>query len=342
MSDAIGDRRAGALAITQGDPSGVGVEITLAAWMRRGARTPAFFLLGDPDHIARTAAAIGANVPIKLVAPDEAAAAFSSCLPVVHLTKGVRGEPGKPSVEDASATIEAIERGVAMVRAGAASALVTNPISKDVLYQAGFAHPGHTEYLGELAARFYGVAASPVMMLWSQQLAVVPVTIHIALERVFAELTADLIVQTGRIVARELREKFDAPKPRLAIAGLNPHAGENGAMGRQEIEIILPAIERLRSDGVDASGPWPADTMFHPAARARYDAALCMYHDQALIPIKALAFDSAVNLTLGLPFVRTSPDHGTAYDIAGLGLADCASLEAAMALADRLARRGAS
>jgi 4-hydroxythreonine-4-phosphate dehydrogenase len=237
------------------------------------------------------------------------------------------------------ATIEAIERAVALVRAGEACALVTNPISKDALYRAGFHHPGHTEFLGELAARFYGVAARPVMMLWCDQLAVVPVTVHIALERVFAELSSDLLVETGRIAASELRERFGIETPRLAIAGLNPHAGENGAMGRQEIEVLGPAIERLRAEGIVAAGPLPADTMFHAAARARYDAALCMYHDQALIPIKTLAFDSAVNVTLGLPFVRTSPDHGTAYDIAGRGVASCASLEAALALAWRLACR---
>jgi 4-hydroxythreonine-4-phosphate dehydrogenase len=175
------------------------------------------------------------------------------------------------------------------------------------------------------------------MMLWSPVLAVVPATIHIPLERVFAELTSDLIVETAEIVARDLRERFGLAKPRLAISGLNPHAGENGSMGRQEIEIVAPAIERLRRAGIDASGPWPGDTMFHAAARARYDAAICMYHDQALIPIKTLAFESAVNVTLGLPFIRTSPDHGTAYDIAGRGLADPSSFEAAVALASRLA-----
>ena len=225
---------------------------------------------------------------------------------------------------------------MSLVRAGSASAVVTNPIAKHVLYEAGFRHPGHTEFLAALASEGSGKTYHPVMMLWSEQLAVVPVTVHIPLADVPAALTTDLIVLTGRIVARELRERFGIAQPRLALAGLNPHAGENGAMGTEDARIIVPAIEILRQDGIEVTGPLPADTMFHASARSRYDAALAMYHDQALIPIKTIAFDEAVNVTLGLPFVRTSPDHGTAFDIAGKGIARPDSLMAALKLAARL------
>jgi 4-hydroxythreonine-4-phosphate dehydrogenase len=220
---------------------------------------------------------------------------------------------------------------------GAASALVTNPIAKNVLYRSGFPEPGHTEYLARLAAEATGVARRPVMMLWSPELAVVPVTIHLPLAQVPGALDADLIVEVGRITADDLARRFGVARPRLAVAGLNPHAGEDGAMGTEDSAIVRPAVERLIAAGIATRGPLPADSMFHPAARASYDAALCMYHDQALIPIKTLAFDHAVNVTLGLPFVRTSPDHGTAFDIAGTGRADPASLIAAIRLAARLA-----
>ncbi|HEY2138012.1 MAG TPA: 4-hydroxythreonine-4-phosphate dehydrogenase PdxA, partial [Xanthobacteraceae bacterium] len=225
------------------------------------------------------------------------------------------------------------------VIAGEASAMVTNPVAKNVLYQSGFAEPGHTEFLARLATETTGIAVHPVMMLWSPELAVVPVTIHLPLAEVPGRLDRDLIVTTGRIVDRDLRERFGIARPRLAVAGLNPHAGEDGALGREDITIVRPAVERLIAEGIDARGPIPADTMFHAAARATYDAALAMYHDQALIPIKTLAFDHGVNVTLGLPFVRTSPDHGTAFDIAGSGRADPSSLIAAIRLAARLAAR---
>ncbi len=208
-----------------------------------------------------------------------------------------------------------------------------------MLYRSGFAEPGHTEFLAKLATRATGNAVQPVMMLWSPELAVVPVTIHLPLARGARRARADLIVETGRIIARDLAARFGIARPRLAVAGLNPHAGEDGAMGEEDIAIVRPAVERLRAEGIAARGPLPADTLFHAAARASYDAALCMYHDQALIPIKTLAFDHAVNVTLGLPFVRTSPDHGTAFDIAGTGRADPASLIAALRLAARLAAR---
>ncbi len=327
------------LLVTQGDPSGIGPEVTLKAWRARNNKTQPFFVLGDASLFEHQAAALKLDVPVVRVSPQEAAQAFASALPVVDLGFPVKGVAGKPDAADAPATIAAIERGVRMVKQGEASAIVTNPIAKDVLYNAGFAHPGHTEFLGELSEALWGKPVLPVMMLWSPQLAVVPVTIHVSLQRAIKDLTTDLIVKTARIAAHDMQRKFAIAKPRLAIAGLNPHAGENGAMGREDLEIIAPAVAQLQAEGIDARGPLPPDTMFHAAARAQYDAALCMYHDQALIPIKTLAFDSAVNLTLGLPFIRTSPDHGTAFDIAGTGVADEASLIAALDLARILVTR---
>ena len=325
------------LAVTQGDPSGIGPEIALKAWLARDASTPPWFLLADPDHIARIATALGLTVPLAPVAPGEASAAFAKALPIVSLHSPVIGTPGQPDPCDAPVTLESIERGVMLVSGGEASALVTNPIAKDVLYKAGFHHPGHTEWLGELAEREWKTGPlRPVMLIWSELLAVVPVTIHLSLSRAIAELTTQAIVETARITAQDYRNRFGIPSPRLAIAGLNPHAGENGSMGLEDIEIIAPAVAQLQAEGVDARGPLPPDTMFHAAARARYDVAICMYHDQGLIPAKTLAFDSGVNTTLGLPFIRTSPDHGTAFDIAGKGVANASSLIAAIALADRL------
>jgi 4-hydroxythreonine-4-phosphate dehydrogenase len=222
------------------------------------------------------------------------------------------------------------------------AALVTNPIAKQVLYRAGFAHPGHTEFLGHLAAGLTGRPQHPVMMLWSETLAVVPVTVHIALSAVSSTLTSQSILSTGRIVAHDLQRRFGIDRPRLAVCGLNPHAGEAGTMGREEGDVIEPALAQLRDEGIDVAGPFPADTMFHARARGGYDAAIAMYHDQALLPIKTLAFDEAVNVTLGLPFVRTSPDHGTAFDIAARGIARPDSLVAAIRLAGRLAASSAS
>jgi 4-hydroxythreonine-4-phosphate dehydrogenase len=273
------------------------------------------------------------------VEPQAAGPAFETALPVVDIGVTVSAEPGHPDRSSAPAALTAIRRAVADISTGVASAIVTNPIAKNVLYRSGFAEPGHTEYLGKLVEEATGVAVQPVMMLWSPELAVVPVTIHLALKEVVARLTTDLIVETGRIVARDLRDRFDIARPRLAIAGLNPHAGEDGALGDEDQTVVRPAVERLRSEGINARGPLPADSLFHQAARASYDVALAMYHDQALIPIKTLAFDHAVNVTLGLPFVRTSPDHGTAFDIAGTGRADPASLIAALQLAARLSSR---
>jgi 4-hydroxythreonine-4-phosphate dehydrogenase len=323
--------------MTMGDPAGVGPELALRAWLARDAASPAFFVLADPAALANLARRLDLAAPIAEVAPGEAAAAFARALPVAPLAARADATPGAPSPDFAAATIESIERAVAAVKSGAARAVVTNPIAKATLYAAGFKHPGHTEFLGALAERVWGGAAQPVMMIWSPALAVVPITIHVALKDAPRLLTRDLIVSTARVVAADMGRRFGVARPRLAFAGLNPHAGEGGAMGREEIDTIAPAIAALRAEGLDAVGPLPADTMFHAAARARYDVALTMYHDQGLIPAKTLAFDSGVNVTLGLPFVRTSPDHGTAFDIAGKGVASATSLIAALKLAARLA-----
>jgi 4-hydroxythreonine-4-phosphate dehydrogenase len=323
------------LALTLGDPAGIGPELILQAWRVRRDMGAPFFALASPDALERLSRRLRLEVPIAVVRPEEAATAFPERLPVVPLENPAEAEPGVPDPRFARATLESIERAVSLVREGRAAGIVTNPIAKKTLYDAGFRHPGHTEFLGELA-RAWGGRSDPVMMIWSPLLAVVPVTIHIPLSEVPTRLTRDLIVATARTVDHDLRDRFGVARPRLAFAGLNPHAGEGGAIGREEIEIIAPAIERLRAEGVDCAGPLPADTMFHPAARARYDVALTMYHDQGLIPAKTLAFDDGVNVTLGLPFVRTSPDHGTAFDIAGKGVANPSSLLAALALAHRL------
>jgi 4-hydroxythreonine-4-phosphate dehydrogenase len=325
------------LAVTLGEPAGIGPDITLAAWRRRTElELPAFYILADPNFLRRRAEAIAPDIQIAVVEPGAAAAAFRSALPVVDIGLAVTAQPGRPDDSSAPAALAAIRRAVADVGAGVAAAVVTNPVAKNVLYRSGFTEPGHTEYLAKLAESLTGVAVHPVMMLWAPELAVVPVTIHLPLRDVVGVLTTDLIVETGRIVARDLKDRFGIPRPRLAVAGLNPHAGEEGALGEEDIDVVRPAVERLMAEGIDARGPLPADTLFHAAARATYDVALAMYHDQALIPIKTLAFDHAVNVTLGLPFVRTSPDHGTAFDIAGTGRANPGSLIAALRLAARL------
>jgi len=323
--------------MTMGDPAGIGPELAMAAWRNRSRGDAPFYLLAAPAHLVALARRVGFEAPIIETEPAQAAGVIGRGLPVVPLESPVDAQPGRPDARNAEATIESIARAVSAVREGKASAVVTNPIAKAVLYGAGFHFPGHTEFLGDLA-KAWGAPAFPVMMIWSETLAVVPVTIHIPLAEAARALSADLIVRTARVVDRDLRARFGVARPRLALAGLNPHAGEGGAMGREEIAIIAPAIEQLRAEGIDAVGPMPADTMFHTKARARYDVALTMYHDQGLIPVKTLAFDEGVNVTLGLPFVRTSPDHGTAFDIAGTGRANPASLIAALKLADRLTR----
>lgn len=325
------------LALTLGEPAGIGPDIALAAWLRRHEeKLPPFYLIGDADFIAARARALGLDVAIATVAARDAVTTFADALPVVSTKDAVTAKPGHPDHSSAPAAIASIRHAVDDVVAGRAAAVVTNPIAKSVLYRAGFAHPGHTEFLAELAARD-GRAPMPVMMLWSPSLVVVPVTIHLPLRDVIARLSRELIVATARIVIADMKSRFGLARPRLAISGLNPHAGEDGSLGTEEQTIVAPAIATLRNDGIDVRGPLPADTMFHAAARAGYDCAICMYHDQALIPVKTLAFDNAVNVTLGLPFIRTSPDHGTAFDIAGTGRANPASLIAALHLADRMA-----
>jgi 4-hydroxythreonine-4-phosphate dehydrogenase len=328
------------LALTLGEPAGIGPELTLDVWRRRAElHVPPFYAVGDPDFYRVRARDLDIDVPVMASTAADACAIFDHALPVVPLDIKVTAPPGVPDDSSAPAAIASIRRAVDDVLAGRATAVVTNPIAKNVLYRSGFAEPGHTEFLGRLAEEATGRAAHPVMLLWSPELAVVPVTIHLPLKDVVGRLSKELIVETGRIVARDLKDRFGIARPRLAVAGLNPHAGENGALGEEDRDIVAPAIAMLRGEGIDAVGPLPADTLFHARARQSYDVALCMYHDQALIPIKTLAFDHGVNVTLGLPFVRTSPDHGTAFDIAGTGRADPSSLAAALILAARLSAR---
>jgi len=317
-----------------GEPAGIGGEIALQAWLRRDSdRLPAFFLLDDPQRLERLADRFGWRVPLHRIAtPGDATACFRNALPVLPLTLAAAVEPGRPDPANAPAVLQAIEQATAMARSGEAGAMVTNPIHKAALYGAGFRYPGHTEFIAALCDH-----VTPVMMLASDRLRVVPVTIHVSLRQAIDLLTTDLIVTTARITAADLRNTFGIPQPRLAVAGLNPHAGEDGAMGEEDAAIVAPAVERLRAEGIDAVGPLPPDTMFHAAARAGYDAAICMYHDQALIPIKTLDFDHGVNVTLGLPIIRTSPDHGTAFDIAGQGIARADSLVAALRMAGDMA-----
>jgi 4-hydroxythreonine-4-phosphate dehydrogenase len=325
--------------LTLGEPAGIGPDLALSVWSRRkDLGLPPFYVVGDPEFLGRRANQLGLDVPIAEVKPETAAAKFSSALPVVAIDTPVTAEAGHPDQSSAPAAVGSIRRAVADVMSGAAAAVVTNPVAKNVLYNWGFAEPGHTEFLARLVHEATGKTLRPVMLLWSPELAVVPVTIHLPLKDIFGQLSTGLIVETGRIVAHDLVARFGLARPRLAIAGLNPHAGEEGTLGEEDRDIVAPAVSRLRSEGIAATGPIPADSLFHAQARKTYDAALCMYHDQALIPIKTLAFDHAVNVTLGLPFVRTSPDHGTAFDIAGTGRADPASLIAALHLAARLAK----
>ena len=325
------------LALTSGEPAGIGPDITIKAWLRRDElKLPAFYLVGDLDSVGKRAELLGLKISLADVGPEDAAAAFADALPVVATGKAATARPGQPDDSSAEAALASIRQAVADVATGRASAVVTNPIAKSVLYRAGFRHPGHTEFLAELAASG-GRTPQPVMMLWSPTLAVVPVTIHLSLREAIAQLSSELIVSTARIAVADLKARFGLVRPRLAVSGLNPHAGEDGSLGLDDQTIVAPAIEILRNEGIEVRGPLPADTMFHDAARKTYDCAICMYHDQALIPIKTIAFEDAVNVTLGLPFIRTSPDHGTAFDIAGTGRANPSSLVAALRLAARMA-----
>ena len=322
------------IALTMGDPAGIGGELALRAWLalKNGAQT--LVVLDDPDRLAALAKAMSLDVPIREVnRAADAASVFATALPVLPVRLPEPAIPGRPNPVNAQAVVASIERATALCLSGEAGAMVTNPINKAALYQAGFNYPGHTEFLAVLT----GAIGQQIMMLASPHLKVVPVTVHASLRASIAMLTTQMIVDASRTTATALRRDFGLPNPRLAIAGLNPHAGEQGALGDEETTIVQPAIDILRADGIDVSGPWPPDTMFTPAARKRYDVAICMYHDQALIPLKTLDMEHGVNVTLGLPIVRTSPDHGTAYDIAGKGIADPSSLIAAIALAAQLA-----
>jgi 4-hydroxythreonine-4-phosphate dehydrogenase len=326
------------IAVTMGEPAGIGGEILLKAWTQRRADAPVFFAIDDPARLRGLAERFAIPCPIRPIKnPREAAGLFAEALPVLPVAVPVGDVTlGQARSATGKAVIAAIDQAVTLVQSGAAGAMVTNPIQKASLQAAGFAFPGHTEYLGHLAS------ATPAMMLAIEGLRVVPVTVHLPVRDVAANLTTAAIVDCGRITEAALRRDFGVAKPRLAVAALNPHAGEAGKMGDEEIRIIAPAIAALNAAGITATGPAPADTLFHPAARERYDAVLCMYHDQALIPLKTLDFAGGVNITLGLPFVRCSPDHGTALDIAAKGVADPTSLIAAIRMADRMARRRAA
>jgi 4-hydroxythreonine-4-phosphate dehydrogenase len=321
------------LALTMGEPAGIGGEIALKAWRRRGEGLPPFFVIDDPERLRQLAARTGMAVPVAAVdSPAEAGRRFAEVLPVLPQPLACEVAPGQPDPANTPAVRRSIERAVALAASGEAAAVVTNPIHKQVMYQGGFPFPGHTEFLSSLLG-----GAREVMMLACPGLRVVPVTIHVALAEAIRSLTSDGIVTIGRVTARALTRDFGIARPRLAVAGLNPHAGEGGAMGREEIDLITPAVIALKASGIDAFGPLPPDTLFHARARAGYDAVLCMYHDQALIPLKTIDFDGGVNITLGLPIVRTSPDHGTAFEIAGSGAANEASLVAAIRTAAEIA-----
>ena len=313
-------------ALTMGDPSGIGPELTVLAWKALRERGEAFLWVGDPALLAP-------HVPVQIVeTARQAQAAFGEALPVMPLTLPVSVVPGQPDGAVAASVIASIETATRLALAGEVSAVVTNPISKIVLKEAGFGFPGHTEFLASLC----GVLGEEIMMLASPRLRVVPVTVHVSLREALDTLSTGRIVKVGRALALALRRDFGLAAPRIAVAGLNPHAGEGGVMGLEERDVIQPAIDALREEGIDVTGPYPPDTLFTDLARPLYDAALCMYHDQALIPLKTLDMATGVNVTLGLPIVRTSPDHGTAFSIAGKGVADPASLLAAMSMAREL------
>ncbi len=327
------------LALTMGDPAGIGGELTLRTWLALRHTQRRFVALDDPDRLATLAATMGLDVPIRVLTdPADAVATFPAALPVIPVRLANPAVPGRPDKANARAVIGSIEQATHLAMQGAVGGIVTNPINKAALYDAGFAYPGHTEFLAALT----GAGGKQIMMLASPQLRVVPVTVHASLRDSLAMLSTDMILLAARTTHAALRRDFGIAHPRLAMAGLNPHAGEQGALGDEETTIIAPAMAALRADGIDVTGPWPPDTMFTAAARARYDVAICMYHDQALIPLKTLDMDHGVNVTLGLPIVRTSPDHGTAYDIAGKGIADPTSLIAAIELAATLAERRAA
>ncbi len=323
------------LAVSMGEPAGIGPDLILKLFAQRHElQLPPFVVYGNLGFLAARARRLGIDIGFTATSVAEAADQFSTALPVIHLDGLVPDKPGDTSPLSGKVVIESIAHAVADTLTGACRGVVTAPIHKAALYAAGFRHPGHTEYLASLCAN--GVTPLPVMMLAADELRVVPVTIHVPLHRVPGLLTQDLIVRTGRVVAHDLRTRFEIAEPRIAVAGLNPHAGEGGTIGLEELNIIAPAVAQLNFEGFSVDGPVSSDTLFHLPHWRKYDAVIAMYHDQAMIPIKAVAFDRAVNVTLGLPIVRTSPDHGTAFDLAGTGNGSVWSMLAAIRLADRM------
>ncbi|MET1415124.1 4-hydroxythreonine-4-phosphate dehydrogenase PdxA [Roseibium sp. HPY-6] len=327
------------VAVSMGEPAGIGPELALLAWAdRKPLKLPPFYIRADVSLLRQRAKTIGRKVPLEVCAPEEAPSVFRKSLPVVQTGSQLSDKPAIEQEDTAGSVVSSIEQCVEDVKDGIASSLVTNPINKAALYKTGFSFPGHTEFLGALAAQHWpDKPAKPIMMIAGPDLMVIPVTIHIPLKDVPDSLSEDLIVETVQIAAHDLKTRFGYAQPRIAVCGLNPHAGENGAMGSEDRDIIAPAIQKLRSFGIDATGPHPADTLFHPPARQTYDCAIGMYHDQVLVPAKTIGFDDSVNVTLGLPFVRTSPDHGTAYGLAGTGKARIDSFTASLRLAHALA-----
>lgn len=328
------------VAITIGEPAGIGPELILKCWQLAKQKNLApFIVIGDPDFFQGRADKMQMGITVKTSTPQTAIKDFKDAMPVLPLSGKITGDFAKPTNSDGKLVCEAISTAVELTIKKQVSGIVTAPINKKALYDSGFKHPGHTEFLADLADQHFSEAEKhhPVMMLAGPELRAIPVTIHIPVSDVPKQLTRDLIIKTGEITHHDLIDRFSVKAPRIAVAGLNPHAGENGSMGMEDINIVAPAIEALRAKGINAFGPLPADTLFHARARANYDVVLCMYHDQALIPAKTLAFDESVNVTLGLPFIRTSPDHGTAYDIAGKGIAKVDSMIAAIKLAQDMA-----
>ncbi|MBT7581365.1 MAG: 4-hydroxythreonine-4-phosphate dehydrogenase PdxA [Kordiimonadaceae bacterium] len=328
------------IAVTIGEPSGIGPELIIKSWFkRRENQLPPFFVIGSEASIQKHAEQINIPIPLQVISsPEEVNSIFHHALPVIDLGLDGSFQFANPANNTAPMVIGAIDKAVEYIINGEARAMATAPIHKSALYDAGFTSPGHTEYLGELANTHLKKEFHPVMMLASEQLCVVPLTIHEPISKVPELINFKLLVRTIGIINDSMKKYFGVSSPTIAVSGLNPHAGENNAMGHEDSKIIAPAIEAMQEQGVKVNGPFPADTMFHAAARNQYDVALCMYHDQALIPIKTIDFDAGVNVTLGLPFVRTSPDHGTALDIAGKNIANTTSMINSIKLADRMSR----
>jgi len=326
------------IALTMGEPAGIAPDITLKAWLSlKQAQASCFFVIADGELLRERAKLMELAVEITPIrAPDEAFSLFGRALPVLHMPLSRTPRPGEIIAETSNAVIGSIERGVEQTLVGEASALVTNPIHKKTLYGQGFKHTGHTDFIAWLI-RSRGLTAEPVMMLAAPGIRTVPLTVHVPLKQVAQALSVDMILRQTRVVNRDLRHYFGIPSPRIAITGLNPHAGEGGALGGEEQSVISPAVEQLRREGLNVEGPLPADSVFHEEARAKFDIVICMFHDQALIPVKTLGFHEGVNATLGLPIVRTSPDHGTALSLAGTGAANPTSLVSAIRLAALMA-----